>query len=149
MNEQEKREKAIKGLELCTSKIETRTQTPCETCPYHNKKYHGVLGDGCCNARSLQRDALALLKAQEPHVMTLGDLRDIGSVWELNTPPYLWMEINPAYRWTRGFWVAWREIYDMIDGLHPTYDADNYGSIWRCWISRPTDEQREKVKWDD
>lgn len=60
------REKVIKALELCTSKIETRTQTPCETCPYHNRKYHGVLGDGCCNVRSLQRDALALLKAQEP-----------------------------------------------------------------------------------
>ena len=57
------REKVIKALELCTSKIETRTQTPCETCPYHNRKYHGVLGDGCCNARSLQRDTLALLKS--------------------------------------------------------------------------------------
>lgn len=47
MNEQEKREKVIEALELCTSKIETRTQIPCETCPYHNRKYHGVLGDGC------------------------------------------------------------------------------------------------------
>ena len=93
------------------------------------------------------KGVLALLKAQEPRVMTLGDLRSIGSVWELNTPPYLWMEINPSYRWTRGFWVAWREIYDMIDGLHPTYDADNYQKIWRCWTSRPTDEQREAVPW--
>ena len=80
--------------------------------------------------------------------MTLGDLRDIGSVWELNTPPYLWMEINPSHRWTRGFWVAWREIYDMIDGLHPTYDADNYGKIWCCWTAKPTVEQREVVKWE-
>jgi len=94
------------------------------------------------------RDALALLKEQEARVMTLGDLRSIGSVWELNTPPYLWMEINPSYRWTRGFWVAWREIYDMIDGLHPTYDADNYQKIWRCWTSRPTDEHRQAVKWE-
>ena len=93
------------------------------------------------------RDALALLKAQEPRVMTLGDLRDIGSVWELNTPPYLWMEINPSYRWTRGFWVAWREIYDMIDGLHPTYDADNYGKTWRCWTSRPDEKRREETPW--
>ena len=91
---------------------------------------------------------VSALKAQEPRVMTLGDLRDIGSVWELNTPPYLWMEINPSYRWTRGFWVAWREIYDMIDGLHPTYDADNYGKIWRCRTSRPTDEQREATPWE-
>ena len=77
MNEQEKREKVIKALELCTSKIETRTQIPCETCPYHNRKYHGVLGDGCCNARSLQGDALALLKAQEP----MKPIRDINGVY--------------------------------------------------------------------
>lgn len=88
------------------------------------------------------------LKAQEPRVMTLGDLRDIGSVWELNTPPYLWMEINPSYRWTRGFWVAWREIYDMIDGLHPTYDADNYGKMWRCWTSRPDEKRRAETPWN-
>lgn len=60
------REKVIKALELCTSKIETRTQTPCNTCPYHNIIYHGVLGDGCCNEQSLKRDALALLKEDEP-----------------------------------------------------------------------------------
>lgn len=66
MTDQEKRENVIKALELCASKIETRTRVPCEICPYHNEKYHGVLGDGCCNMRSLQRDMLALLKAQEP-----------------------------------------------------------------------------------
>lgn len=66
MIDQEKRGNVIKALELCTSKIETRTRVPCEICPYHNEKYHGVNGDGCCNMRSLQRDMLALLKAQEP-----------------------------------------------------------------------------------
>lgn len=24
-----------------------------------------------------------------------------------------------------------------------------YGKSWRCWTSRPTDEQREKVKWNE
>ena len=93
--------------------------------------------------------AIELMKEQEPRVMTLGNLRDIGSVWELNTPPYLWMEINPSYRWTRGFWVAWREIYDMIDGLHPTYDADNYGKTWRCRTLRPTVEQMNNTPWEE
>lgn len=92
--------------------------------------------------------AIEALTAQEPRVMALGDLRDIGSVWELNTPPYLWMEINPTYRWTRGFWVAWREIYDMIDGLHPTYDADNYGKTWRCWTSSPDEKRRTETPWE-
>ena len=132
-------EKVIKGLECCS-------KGDCADCD--NCTYRGIQTYVPCES-TLMRDALALLKAQEPRVMTLADLRDIGSAWELNTPPYLWMEINPSYRWTRGFWVAWREIYDMIDGLHPTYDADNYCKIWRCWTSRPTDEQREAVKWDD
>lgn len=66
MTEREKRENVIRAMELCTSKIETRTRVPCEICPYHNKKYHGVLGNGCCNARSLQGDVLTILKAQEP-----------------------------------------------------------------------------------
>lgn len=26
--------------------------------------------------------------------------------------------------------------------------ADEYGEYWRCWISRPTDEQREKEPWN-
>ena len=134
------REKVIKGLEWCMNEKHDCYRE--KGCPYENE------GEDIGCKYALHRDALALLKAQEPHVMTLGDLRDIGSVWELNTPPYLWMEINPSYRWTRGFWVAWREIYDMIDGLHPTYDADNYGKRWRCWSSRPTDEQREAIPWN-
>ena len=97
----------------------------------------------------MYNSVITLLKAKEPRVMTLSNLRDIGSVWELNTPPHLWMDINPSYRWTRGFWVAWREIYDMIDGLHPTYDADNYGKIWRCWTTRPTVEQMNNTPWEE
>lgn len=104
--------------------------------------------DGHTPAQAIERiGELAGLKAQEAGVMTLRDLRDIGYTWDLNTPPYLWMDINPSYRWTTGFWVAWRDIYEMIDGLHPTYDADNYGKIWRCWKKKPTPEQMEATPW--
>ena len=27
------------------------------------------------------------------------------------------------------------------------YLIEDYGEIWRCWTSRPTDEQREKEPW--
>lgn len=142
MIERERFDKVIKGLECCIS----GNPAICKRvgCPYAEE--HVGIGDICID--HLMADAFALLKAQEPRAMTLGDLRDIGSVWELNTPPYLWMEINPTYRWTRGFWVAWREIYDMIDGLHPTYDADNYLKIWCCWTSRPTVDQRKNIPWN-
>jgi hypothetical protein len=128
------RECAVKGL--------------LEVADWHYGKYEQTHEEDYLNDGDFLTAVANLLKAQEPMVMTLGDLRDIGSVWELDTPPYLWMEINPSYRWTRGFWVAWREIYDMIDGLHPTYDADNYGKTWRCWTSRPTAEQRGKEPWN-
>jgi len=137
-------EKVIKGLE-CAIDPEHNGFKNCHSCAYRKDIDHLQY---VCDGDRCIADALALLKEQEARVMTLGDLRSIGSVWELNTPPYLWMEINPSYRWTRGFWVAWREIYDMIDGLHPTYDADNYQKIWRCWTSRPTDEHRQAVKWE-
>jgi len=26
---------------------------------------------------------------------------------------------------------------------------DAYNDSWRCWTSRPTDEQRKAVKWDE
>ena len=28
------------------------------------------------------------------------------------------------------------------------YDLDDYGKTWRCWTSRPTDEQREAEPWE-
>lgn len=29
------------------------------------------------------------------------------------------------------------------------YRADNYGKTWRCWASRPTDEERAAAKWEE
>ena len=54
MTEYEKREKAIRGLEVCINKA---TIDP-EECPYHPR------GHSFCNRRALMRDALALLKEQ-------------------------------------------------------------------------------------
>lgn len=28
------------------------------------------------------------------------------------------------------------------------YDIDDYGKTWRCWASRPTDEEREAATWE-
>lgn len=51
MTEQEKREKVIKGLEWCL------LETGCNGCPYRND---------CDDGTNMEKDALALLKAQEP-----------------------------------------------------------------------------------
>ena len=28
------------------------------------------------------------------------------------------------------------------------FEATDYGTVWRCWTSRPTDEQRESAPWE-
>ena len=34
------------------------------------------------------------------------------------------------------------------DYMGDNYNTKEYGKTWRCWTSRPTDEQREAVKWE-
>lgn len=36
--------------------------------------------------------------------------------------------------------------FERIDMAAP---LETYNRVWRCWTSRPTDEQREAVKWDN
>lgn len=62
MNEQEKREKVIKGMECCQD-CDGYVCRNC--CPYHDR--NEPEGQPTCTCR-LAHDALALLKAQEPVV---------------------------------------------------------------------------------
>ena len=57
MNEQDKREKVIRGLECCCGG--SQDYGICEECPYTTNKK-------TCYLPVLHRDALELLKAQEP-----------------------------------------------------------------------------------
>ena len=95
------------------------------------------------------RDAIALLKAQEPRVMTLEELIGIYNFrenhsWVYDTPPYLYLD-NRAWI---GYWVSWSNIVGCLEGQEAGYKVEKYGERWRCWTSRPTDEQRETVKWE-
>jgi hypothetical protein len=89
---------------------------------------------------SLAMAALELLKAQEPRVMTLEEAKnsefcfcESGSVFACH------MFVDPA----DGF--ATIQQFGRPDIL---IDSNEYGISFRCWTSRPTDEQREKVKWE-
>jgi hypothetical protein len=81
------------------------------------------------------KDALALLKAQEPRVMTLEEYE----AW-IDTP---FTERNPVFheeRTKRGTVTCW------VDTVVCT--LREYGKNDRCWTSRPTDEQREATPWE-
>lgn len=134
------REKVIKGLECCLED-EARDLKCWEDgdypeCPYNDRV------DGCMGR--LNRDALALLKAQEPRVMTLEEVkmldRDYYYLEAMRSPGKELREIVGAYGLECVTWPS-------ITWARQTMGDRGYGKTWRCWTSRPTDEQREAVKW--
>jgi len=73
----------------------------------------------------LERDALALLREQEPRVLTLDELTEIYVEFKGNACPVRLSNFDLQ-----------KIIMYVDDG------------VCRLWIGRPTDEQREAVKWD-
>lgn len=140
MNE---REKVIQALE-----IHLKPNSRCVGCPYPN---NGLCGD------QLYRDALALLKAQEARVMTLEELKAYLLIGEDGRfmEGYGWEELAqrvPIYIEPRNptlgtlyWWTAER----LRPWVSESYFQESYGKKRRAWTSRPTDEQREAVKWDE
>lgn len=139
------REKVIKGLEICI-RVKDNEKCPDE-CPYRKDICYGTVG--------LMADALSLLKEQEPRVMTLEEvlahyslppvvLDDLG--WQEN---YL-QDIAPLYFDFPGdndpWAVHWRG-YQAVRKYLKDWKA-SYGQNWRCWTSRPTDEQRKATPWE-
>lgn len=140
----DKREDVIAGLKKMRENggCEVVGKRDCEKCPYSNVHY-------CCD--QIIDDALELLKAQEPRVMTLEDVMKL----RFNDVVYFEMTVSgvviPA--------IVIDVIEHMPDGdigivqfrliQEPTANCDleYYGKKWRCWTSRPTDEQREETPW--
>lgn len=135
MTDAEKREKVIRGLELCSRTPSNRVY--CHNCPYNNGISIGCMVE-------LMKDAHALLREQEPRVIPLEELLAYPVKWEFDTPPYLCTEEKDA---TRMWWRTWRDTYQSITCVG-TMGSNNYGKEWRVWTLQPTDKQRKAVAWD-
>ena len=135
-------EKVIDGLRRCES------YGYCEDkqCPYYECT-------GCLEL--LRSDALELLKAHEPRVMTLEEVKN-------NVDNPCWFESHGTYMGYEGFWIipyaftAWETMYYVFPLMQINERGDShyselglpaYNKTWRCWTSRPTDEQREATPW--
>lgn len=130
MTEAEKRERVIRGLKFC---VQCRLPKDCDGCPYEGERTYAV---PCGHV--LMADALALLKEQEPRVMTREEV--------IHSNDWIWYEWkNTHYGWTvavncDGKWIEWEDS--------TTDQLCEYGKKWRCWTYRPTEEQRKAVLWD-
>lgn len=77
------------------------------------------------------------LKMQEPRVMTLGELK-------LCTQETIWFEEKPNH-------IMKQLTQDGIAALvfvGILHNWNGFGTVWRCWITKPTDEQREATPWE-
>ena len=115
----------------------TDSPSTCDGCSYYNAEWC------CCNIKHIMKDALALLKAQMPRVMTLDEL------YACNEGDCLYYQCEGVFdgnvlyiRSEVGFYV------DLRAAIHRfTCDPSLYGSLWRCWTSRPSPELMASTPW--
>lgn len=98
-----------------------------------------------CDFRRMTEDALAMLEVREPRVMTLEEVKRLDSdcyyLESMRSPGKELREVVGAYGLTCVTWPS-------ITWARQTMGDSGYGKTWRCWTARPTDEQREAVKWE-
>ena len=135
-------EKVIRGLATCGG-----DDPDCQNCPYYGE--HGN-GFGC--ETIMQRDALVLLKAQEPRVMTLEEVferskhMDEDAVWIEFEDEDGDMVVRPAI--LSNSKLIFEAEYSIVAALKwekRYFPLGTYSKTWRCWTSRPTGEQRKAV----
>ena len=89
--------------------------------------------------------AIALLKEQEPRVMTLDEVKAFD--WD-----YCYLEeerlTGKEYRAVCGDYALICITWPCIASMRIQHGDDSYGKKWRCWSAKPTDEQRQAVKWE-
>ena len=139
------REKVIKELECCVSL--TSNGPKCANCDYADEFHNGD-----CETYLLS-DALALLKAQEPRVMTLYEVAKMAADFQ---DSMLWFE--PKEVDDDMWFMAYAQPVESGETDIHIYEFGNerpieakkylYGKTWRCWTSCPTDEQREAEPWN-
>lgn len=154
----DKREKVIKGLEYCAASCKGAWDDN-NGCPYMSDfcslgpNYNGRCVDLLC------ADALALLKAQKPRLLSVEEVvgyvilkRDKtlwfefrGGIMEINTKDIVYNDFicdedcprldDPNFEW-------------VDEGKCDGVIIEEYNDTFRCWTSRPTDAQRDELKWD-
>ena len=90
-------------------------------------------------------DALELLEAQTPRVLRVEEvvlLKQNDVVW---LEDYNKKDVIPAIVSRMGAMVICIEF--ALSDRFISVGYDDYGKRWRCWTSRPTDEQREAIPW--
>lgn len=128
------REKVIKGLEICSDPGSCRSE-----CPYYEKE-----GAEC--SYCLLKDALELLKKQEPRVLTWDEVTALPNGEENEAAVVQELKV-PIETWDKGTICKWCGARFVQERDHYYYNEETYGTTWRCWTALPTKKQRKAAKW--
>ena len=146
------REKVIKGLTACTT-WDNQGYPNCEECPYADS--NGT----CPDLYQMQVDALALLKEHEPKILTLDEVKAAqekgiteGCYWYEGrfggmAPVFVDIVFQGEIR-LRSPWL-FNDHNVGSDTMEAWCGLSIYGSIWRLWTHKPTQEQMEAVPWTE
>lgn len=144
MTDAEKREKVIRGLEVCNQyRFFGRD---CYGCPYYGEEF------SVCNIQDMLDDALSLLKEQEPRVLEYSEIEKHPLVWleendKEDVIPALFLQYNG---WNAEFSVQAPDEYveSIVRAATVIAFEKTYNVMWRAWTSRPTPEQMRDTKWE-
>lgn len=130
------RGKVIYSIERCICHV----PDACRDCAYDA----GYPYNEC--VEMMLKDALSLLKAQKPRVMTLDEVHEMS--WDYC---YLEEEVikDKVLQIYSGKYRIKCITWPSIASCTLTFGDEAYGKRWRCWTSRPTDEQRKAEKWNE
>lgn len=92
----------------------------------------------------VMREAIKLLKADAPRVLTLEELMGFDGAFliEYNISFVSLDPIWATFHYMDGKWVF---LYKDVVISH--YSVEQYGRTWRCWSRRPSAEQMEATPW--
>ena len=134
------REKVVCAIENCIG------QPKCKDCPWEDCEVeHEVVNSV---PRGLLRDALAMLKEQDPRILdwdeiknypvVYGEFRGIKEIYPLIITVDDW---GRCLSWNPGINVSKEFLFVVSD------EEDRRNT--RCWNHMPTEEQRQAVPWNE
>ena len=125
-------ERILAGLAACLPETKEDAKIGCSDCPY-----------GCCQADAVSvpltmlEDVRALLKAQEPRLLTAEDFHGNPDLDDGGGLP-AWKESRKATRQS-----GWAVI------CYGKWLADTEGGAARYWTRKPTEVERRNTPWND
>ena len=147
-------EKILTGLAACMPQTEEDAAIGCNGCPYNGNPCGGDYQDNDhvnLPVRMIE-DIRALLKAQEPRVMTLEEVKSMKRYTICAVEQHSKLKLNVFNAEYRGcFAIGQKHMLDfgLYMDVNPYRRSEGgYDKTWRCWTARPSDEVRRATPWN-